>query len=65
MTVVVCSHLDCLNHGSEVCTANRVDWCKGQCSGYINSRDAMRVDNAPAVERKCGVITQNKIRPIR
>lgn len=64
MPTVVCSRTDCLNHGAQVCMANRVDWCQGQCSGYITSREAMRA-NAPPVERKHGAIIPKQCRPIR
>jgi DNA-binding transcriptional regulator YdaS (Cro superfamily) len=65
MTTIACSQLACLNHGSEFCTANRVDWCKGRCSGYITSRTAMKANNAPAIERKHGAVTSKQCRLIK
>lgn len=65
MPTVECSRADCLNHGVEVCKANRITWCNGQCSGYITSREAMKVVDAPAVERKHGAITQKQGRTFR
>lgn len=56
MTTVTCFQTDCLNRSKGECLANRVVWIKGRCSGYINSREAMKANNAPAVERKHGAI---------
>ncbi|QDR81367.1 hypothetical protein SPTER_27460 [Sporomusa termitida] len=64
MPTVVCSRTDCLNHGLEVCMANRVEWRQGQCSGYITSWQAMKA-NAPPIERKHGAFVPKQGRPIR
>lgn len=64
MPAVVCSRVDCLNHGAEVCMANRVEWRQGQCSGYITSREAMQA-NAPPVIRKNGAIVPKQALSIR
>jgi hypothetical protein len=64
MPVVVCSRKDCLNNGIVVCTANRIEWYSGRCSGYITSREAMKANVTP-VERKNGIITQKHGRLVR
>ena len=64
MTVVLCSHTDCLSHGIDVCAANRVCFYNGKCDGYINSHDSMRA-NAPRIERRNGALQQPKGRTVK
>ena len=64
MPTVLCSRTECLNHGMEVCMANRVSWSQGKCDGYITARSAMQA-NAPAVERRNGAVTPKQCRPIK
>jgi hypothetical protein len=62
MTIIECRRIDCLNHGKEVCTANRVKWYKGKCDEYITSAGGMKLQMAP-MERKHGSLQNLRTKP--
>jgi len=62
MPIVNCSKTDCLNHGKDVCTANRIKLFKGKCDGYITSAGGMKLV-APPMERRHGSLQNMRTKP--
>ena len=59
-TIIDCKE-NCLDRSKcGTCSARRVEWNKGRCSGKIGSNEAIRAPVPTNFERKHGAMTQKK-----